>query len=196
MRIPRTLVVLAALILCARPTVADPWASARAKSMDNVRTLLLYYTYSGAGLERSWPGYNGKDFVLSLIATNKISKNDDKQLEIRFSPADERRSVAQAGGAAAYAGIGKSVLSDGKVDLSALTSYVGPRRARPSMTAAEKALGAPMIADLSFTDGAIVGFADGRVKWLTRAELGLARYDPIAAGDASKSPILRMLSAE
>jgi hypothetical protein len=59
--------------------------------------------------------------------------------------------------------------------------------------AADLEAGAPVIADLSFDDVAIVGFTSGQVRAMTRDDLGLGPDDPLVAGDASKSPLLREL---
>ena len=79
--------VLVSMVVVVVPFIREK--GKRTKSVDNVRTMILYYTGGGAGLERPWPKYNGKDFILWLVATNKISRNDDKQLGILFSPGDE-----------------------------------------------------------------------------------------------------------
>lgn len=53
-----------------------------------------------------------------------------------------------------------------------------------------------MLADLSFPDVALVAYASGKVVELDRGALGLEPGDPIVVGPASKSAILRCLSAE
>ena len=103
--------VLVSMVVVVVPFIREK--GKRTKSIDNVRTMILYYTGGGAGLERSWPKYNGKDFVLWLVATNKISKGDDKQLEILFSPGDEYLTFEGAGGRVAYKDIVLSSLGTG-----------------------------------------------------------------------------------
>ena len=81
-------------------------------------------------------------------------------------------------------------------DLSALTSYLGRRNGEKAhtLTAAELERGAPVIADLSFPDGAIVGFTSGTVKWMTREDLGIPAGQPIAPGEASPSEIMKQFA--
>jgi len=182
----------------APPAADDPLAAAKAKSIDNLRTLGLYFVAAGLGLEKPWPKYSGKAFVLWLVASNKIDRRDPKQLEILFSPADDTRSLEKAGGVEAYAKLTLESLKTPDPTLGALTSYAVRRNAEREhfLTAEEQSRGAAILADLSFADGAVVAFVGGSAKWLTRAELGLGPDDPIVAGDASKSPILQHFSSE
>jgi hypothetical protein len=165
------------------------------KSADNVSALLKYYIADGAGIVRPWPMFNGKAFVLWLVATDQLDRRDPRQLVILFSPHDAERSLEKAGGVAAYAGLNLDSLRSGGIDVSKLTSYVGRRNREKEhlLSASELERGAAVIADLSFGDVAIVGFVNGQVKTMTKADLGLGPDDPLVAGDASKSPILRDL---
>ena len=67
---------------------------------------------------------------------------------------------------------------------------------RYKITPEEAKEGAPLIADLSFPDVAIIGFTDGSVRVLTRKDLGLESGDPIIVGASSKSELLKKLSDE
>ena len=91
-----------------------------------------------------------------------------------------------------------AALRGADLDVSKLTSYAGRRNAHRefALTVPDLERGAPLIADLSFPDVAIVGLSNGAVKVMTRADLGLGSEDPIAVGDTSKSPVLRVLSDE
>jgi hypothetical protein len=52
-----------------------------------------------------------------------------------------------------------------------------------------------MIADIDgHKNGVMIGFRDGRVEFLTRAELGLGPDDAFVVGPESRSPILRQLA--
>ncbi len=177
---------------------SDPLAVERRKSKDNVHSLLMHYIAGGAGLERPWPAYSGKALVLWLVAANLLDRRDPKQLEALFSPSDGARSLAKAGGVEAYAQVTLESLKTADPRRGVLTSYVGRRNAERAhvITRALESPGVPVIADLSFPDGAIIGYTSGEAKWLTREELGLGPNDPIVAGDASKSPILRHLSSD
>jgi hypothetical protein len=123
----------------------------------------IYFIAGGAGLEKPWPKYSGKAFVLWLVASNKLDRRDARQLEILFSPADAARSLAKAGGVEAYAKLTLEALKQADPARGALTSYAGRRNAEREhvLTAEEQSRMAAILADLSLPDGAIVGFAGG-----------------------------------
>lgn len=166
------------------------------RSNDNLRTLLLYDIGTGDRVEAPSPRYGGKRWFLRLVATGLVSKSDPKQLEILFSPGDGARSLAKAGGPAAYARIARETLDDPAFDPRALTSYAGPRldeyAPRPPNAASPD--GDPIVADLSFPGGVILGFPGGKVRWVEAEELGLPPGEPIVVGDASPHEWLRRLS--
>jgi hypothetical protein len=167
-----------------------------AESVDNLRTLVLYFLGAEFGLSKPWPPYSGKRLILWLVATNRIDRHNPQNLEILFSAADRTRSVEKAGGPEAFARITLPALQDPTVDIAPFTSYAGRANADAAhkLTRAELEEGAPLFADLSFGDVAIVAFTGGVVKTLTKKELGLAESDPIVVGPTSKSEILRHLS--
>ena len=164
------------------------------KSSDNISGLLKVFIGTRM-VHLPWPPYSGKRFVLSLATRGALDRRDPKQLVMLFSPGDSTRSLADAGGVAAYEAVTKDSLRDDGPDVSRLTSYVGRRNSEPDrkLTSEQLLAGAPVIADLSFKDIAIVGFTTGEVKVMSREQLGLGPDDPIVAGDASKSAILRVL---
>ena len=168
------------------------------KSKDNVRSLILFLRASDRGVKTPLPVYEGKSFLLWFVAAIMIDRRDARMLGLLFSPADRERSLAKAGGIEAYRDVTLESLRLPDPARDRLTSYAGPRRsgvaAAPPANKGED--GVPLIADLAFPDGAIVGFAGGKSKWLTREELGLGPADPLIAGAASKSPILRQLTSE
>ena len=170
-----------------------PPSDARKASMKNVSDMIRLYQAHGAGLSKPWPKYNGKRFILWLVATNTIDRASPDALAILFSAGDRTRGVEKAGGPAAYQRVTLDSLRSESADLGGLTSYLGRRNGEKAhmLTAAELERGAPIIADLSFPDGAIVGFTGGAVKWMTREDLGIAPGQPIAPGEASPSEILR-----
>lgn len=167
------------------------------KSTDNVRTLMVILTGSGVGLEKPWPGVKGKRFVLWLVATNKISKTDVDQLQLLFSPGDRVHSLARAGGPSAYANLTLAKLQDPAFDVGALTSYAGPGDdvGTPVVEIARPTEDRPLLADLSFPVGVILGFASGKARWVSAAELGLPQDQPIVVGAASPVEMLRHLSS-
>ena len=104
--------------------------------------------------------------------------------------------LAKAGGAGAYAALTKASLKDSSIDVSALTSYAGRRNDEREhlLTALDQQNNAPIIADLSFPGGVILGYVGGAAKWVTAEELGLPPDQPIIVGDASPVEALRHLS--
>jgi hypothetical protein len=166
------------------------------KSIDNLRTLLLYDVGAGVRVEKHVPRYGGKRWFLRLVATNLLSRSDPKQLELLFSPGDPLRSLEKAGGPKAYERVTLAALDDPAFDPSALTSYVGPRldvKARVPPTTASPD-GDPIVADLSIPGGVILGFPGGKVRWFDAEELGLPPDQPIFVGDASPNEMLQHLS--
>lgn len=177
--------------------LADPARrEAILKSIDNVRTMILFYTGAGAGLEMSWPKYGGKRFVLWLVATNRLTRSDATWLSILFSPGDGARSLEKAGGLKAYASLTLPTLKDPAIDVSALTSYAGRRNAEKEhiLSAAEQMANAPVLADFSFPGGVVLGYCGGAARWVSAEELGLPPDEPIVVGDASPIEMLKHLS--
>jgi len=192
-----TIVAAGTRALASIRRVVDPARRAAiAKSIDNVRTMLLYFTGAGCGLEKAWPKYGGKRFVLWLVATNKLSKMDAKELSILFSPGDGAHDLEKAGGIKAYESLTVPALKDPAIDVSALTSYAGRRNAEKEhiLSAAEQQANAPILADLSFPGGVVLGYVGGGAKWVSAEELGLAPDQPIVVGDASPNEMLQHLS--
>jgi hypothetical protein len=163
-------------------------------SREQMRYLLkLFLSTPRSAPGAPWPALDGKNFLLWIVAVDQLDRTTDGTLRQLFSPAD-RQCVYP--GLAAYAAVTHESLRTTRHPR--LTSYAGRRNAQRehSITAAELAEGAALIADLSFHDGALIGYSDGSVRWLTRRELCLGPHDPIVAGDASRSPLLRRLSSE
>jgi len=165
------------------------------KSKDNIRSMItLMIARRTERTTGGYPPYSGKNFVLSLVATNQLDRRNDQNMEILFSPGDKNLSLEKAD-KKLYKEINKKALKRGD-DFSTLTSYAGRRNADMEflITPSQEKMGTPMIADLSFPDVAIVGFSNGAVREMTRKELGLEKDDPIAVGDESKSVLLQKLS--
>ena len=180
----------------ASETTQPPESDARKASMTRVSDMIKLYLAHGAGLSKPWPKYNGKRLILWLVATNTVDRRSPDSLAILFSPGDATRSLARAGGPEAYQRVTLDSLRSEAADLSALTSYLGRRNGEKAhtLTAPELERGAPVIADLSFPDGAIVGFTSGAVKWMTREDLGIPAGQPIAPGEASPSEIMKQFA--
>jgi hypothetical protein len=177
-------------------TVEDAVEDARSrgdltKSQANVRALVVLHM--DAMLNDRVPTVGGRAFVLWPLVAGTISPDAPGSLEVFFSPADRGALERALTRRDAFRALTEERLRSG-ADLRQLTSYVG-RGLEPADRARDRAGGAvPWIADLHFPGGVLVGFADGNVKWLTRADLGLGPSDPIVAGPASRSPLLRQLA--
>ncbi len=167
------------------------------KSIDNIRSMITLMIARRIGMRvGGYPPYSGKAFILSLVATGDLDRRNASNLEILFSPGDKTLSLAKEG-AEIYKDVTKASLKQG-MDCSKLTSYAGRRNSEREylVTSDQEKVGTALIADLSFPDMAIVGFSDGSVKTMTRKELGLGPDDPIVAGDASNSDLLKKLSSQ
>lgn len=156
------------------------------KSKDNVRTmitLMLARRWS----DDPWPALGGRNSILSAVVRGQLDHRNPQNLEVLFPPSmDEDLSRLDR---SEYAKLTKELLATQR--FPHLTGYAGPGE-RPSDLRGP----VPLIGDLTYDDGAIIGYSDGSVRWLDREELGLAVDDPIRCGPQSKSPILRMLSDE
>lgn len=198
--------VLVSMVVVVVPFIREK--GKRTKSTDNVRTMILYYTGSGAGLEHSWPGYNGKDFVLWLVATNKVSKDDDKSLEILFSPGDENYTFGKAiaGGRGIYKDLNKVALGTGNQNHLQLTSYAGRRnRDREHiLSSAEQQKNGIILCDdddgdLHHKDGLVCGYVGGAARFVEWDTLDMPKPDEKhpegLLGDNSPHPELKHMSS-
>lgn len=180
------------------PAAPVPSSSDLVKGQETSREQMkfLHYcfkTWRPAAGQPQWPALDGRNFVLWLVAVGQIEKDKDGPLQMLFSPADKTLSFP---GAAAFAGVTAEALA--RQRFPRLTSYVGRRNAVAELRITPQSPPATtaLFADLSFGDGALVAFLDGKVKYLRRADLGLAPTDPLVAGPASRSPLLQTLSAD
>jgi len=193
-RMKIVLIAAVTTVVAVAATFAAAWPAVRGdiqrrtritKSKDNIGAMLKCLLSAGL-FPQPMPQFSGRRYVLWLVAADFLDRSDPAQLAILFSPGDRERSLAQAGGIAAYKDLETYVLRDPAKDVSSLTSYFGRRQPRTRNTGLTA-----LIADLSFGDVALVGFSDGSVKEMTKADLGLRPDDPLVAGEASSSPVLR-----
>lgn len=143
--------------------------------------------------EPQWPALDGKNFVLWLVAVGLLERDNEGPLKMLFSPADRALPFP---GTAPYAEVTLAALTQRR--FPRLTSYAGRRNAAPGLAITPQSPPATtaLFADLSFGDGALVAFLDGKVRYLNRRDLGLSPTDPLVAGAASKSPLLQTLSSD
>jgi hypothetical protein len=161
----------------------------RTVSTNNIRILIQLVSQDPG---RRFPReYGGRNFVLSVVANGDVHWEPPGNRDVFFSP-----WVPEADRPAPdeYEAITHESLRTRR--FPRFTSYAGRRIADPDDGSDGDEGLVPLIADLSFREGAIVGFADGTVKWMDREALGLGPDDPLVVGETSKSPILRRLSDE
>ncbi len=193
--------VLVSMVVVLVPFIQE--RGKRTKSADNVRTLGLYFVGGGAGLEKPWPKYNGKNFVLWLVASNKIDRRDEKQLQILFSPGDAELVFP---GKKEYESLTLESLKNSNPDYLKLTSYAGRRNAEREhvLDASEQSKGAPIMCDddtgpLHHKDGLVVGYVNGQAKFVEWADLGIpppdAKTPEGILGDNSPNEDMKHLSS-
>ncbi len=172
-----------ATFLIAMPSINE--RALRAKSKDNLRTLLTLAMSERDGAPAlDLPTLHGRSWILALVATGRLDSRNATHLVCLFSTTQDGEIDP-----AEYQALTLERLQTER--FPHLTGYAGPGEREPGWKGAR-----PLIGDLTFEDGAIIGFSDGTVRWVERDELGLGDDDPIQAGPASKSPLLRMLSDE
>ena len=198
--------VLVSMVVVVVPFIREK--GKRTKSIDNVRTMILYFTGSGAGLETHWPKYNGKDFVLWLVATKKIDKADDKQLGILFSPGDEYLTFDAPCVKEAFKEFGPTSIGSSNQNNLKLTSYAGRRNNTKEhlLSSAEQQKNGIIICDdddgaLHHKDGLVCGYVGGAARFVDWNDLGVPEpsdpNDPKGIlGDTSPSDELKHMSSQ
>ena len=171
--------VLVSMVVVLVPFIQE--RGKRTKSADNVRTLGLYFVGADVGTARAWPKYNGKNFVLWLVAANKIDRRDEKQLQILFSPGDADLVFP---GKKEYEAITLESLKNSNPEYLTLTSYAGRRNAEREhvLDSSEQSKGAPIMCDddsgsLHHKDGLVIGYVGGSSKFVEWADLGIPPPD-------------------
>jgi prepilin-type N-terminal cleavage/methylation domain-containing protein len=198
--------VLVSMVVFVVPTIQE--RTRQTKSKDNVRGMLQYFIAAEVGLSKPWPPYNGKNFVLWLVAANKIDRRDDKQLQILFSPGDMTNyTFEKAGGIKAYEGITLDTLKTENPDLLQLTSYAGRRNKEREhgLTSDELSRNPVVICDdddgpVHHKDGLVIGYAGGDSRFVEWADLGMSPPDPNnpegTLGDSSPNEELKHMSSQ
>lgn len=170
--------VLVSMVVFVVPMIQE--RTRRTKSSDNVQQLLKYYIADGAGVAKAWPQFNGKNFVLYLVAFGKIDRRDDKQLQALFSPGDTKYGW-EAVGLKAYTGLTRDSIRTENQEYLKLTSYAGRRNATDGhrLTPDELSKGAMCICDdddgpLHHPDGLVIGYTSGQAKFVEWADLDMS----------------------
>jgi hypothetical protein len=170
-----------------------PVCPPRSEALHNVRGLALLLV-DQAQARGTWPPYDGKNFVLSLVSTRALDPRNRNELRVLFGA----RPDLELPDATAYAGLTSESLRTQRHP--GLTDLAGRRNTDPRYRlsdvakAASEVLAAEPLLARAVGCGVLVGFADGSARPLTRQDLGLAPADPLVFGDDSASPLLRQLS--
>lgn len=198
--------VLATLAIAIIPRIQE--GARQTKSTDNVKQLVSYYIADGVGVKKSWPGYNGKSFTLWLVAFGKVDKRDDKQLQLFFSPGDEKYGFDKPGTKEAMAALTRDSLRSENPDLWKLTSYAGRRNNTDGhrLTSDELSRGAMCLCDdddgaLHHPKGLVIGYTGGSARFVEWDELDMSPPgDPKnpegILGDQSPNKDLQSMSSQ
>jgi prepilin-type N-terminal cleavage/methylation domain-containing protein len=193
--------VLVGAVVVVIPRVLE--SSRQTQSINNVRNMLDLMI--NRQVKRGWQPYNGKNFVLYLVATGEIDARNKQNLETFFSPGDELYKLSKID-PERYKEINPTSLKSG--DYHELTSYAGRRNAEKDflITPDRQSMGVPIISDdddgpLHHPGGLIMGFTNRSVSLREWEDLGIAppenkdSPEPFL-GDSGASEELRALSSQ
>ena len=194
------------VVLMGMVAVIVPRAQEKAKqteSINNVRNMAIIF--SERSIRKHWPRYDGKNFVLSLVALKLVDIRNPDNLAIFFSPGDEVYTLELAT-PERFADVTMPVKSG--QDFHELTSYAGRRNEDRDflVTPDRLKMVVPIVCDdddgaLHHPDGLVMGFTDGSAKFVDWEDLGIAEPEdknnpqPFL-GDNAETEKLRALSSE
>lgn len=199
------IVVLVSMVVVLVPMIQEK--AKRTKSIDNVRSMVMFYMNQDIPLKKGWPKFNGKNFVLYLVATGEIKKTDKDSLGILFSPGDNNYALESAGTqfGKLYEEVTLQAMQQGggHPAWKALTSYAGRRNGTPGHSIGSDA--ELIICDdddgkLHHDKGMVLGYTNGNAKFMDWSELGISPPgnpdDPTGLlGDNAPSDMLKHMSS-
>jgi prepilin-type N-terminal cleavage/methylation domain-containing protein len=172
--------VLVSMVVVVVPIIQEK--AKRTKSTDNVRSMILMYISGDAGLARPWPKFNGKNFVLWLVATNKIDRGNRQNLEVLFSPGDGKYTLEPLSDKDYEPVTLAALRAEGHDDFRRLTSYAGRRNKESGheLTSEELSKGALIICDdddgpLHHSAGMVLGFSSGTARFMEWSDLDMSK---------------------
>jgi type II secretory pathway pseudopilin PulG len=176
------IVVLVSMVVVLVPMIQEN--GRRAKSTDNVRSL-CQFMQSDVGIEvGKWPPYNGKNFVLSLVATNTLNRANTDNLAILFSPGDSNYTLGAVSKKDYEAVTTEALKTEGHEEFLKLTSYAGRRNREKGhkITAKAVEVGSLIICDdddgpLHHSQGMVMGYTSGQAKFVKWSDLGISPPD-------------------
>lgn len=152
----------------------------RAESLSNVRSLAQLL--SDRSISSGWPRYDGKRFVLSLVAHRIIDVRNPDNVELLYSPGDFWYT-SELSPLELYREITPQALRAG-VDVHTLTSYAGRRNATREHLITPDRLNqtVPILCDdddgpVHDPDGLVMGFTDGGARFYEWGELDMEQPD-------------------
>jgi len=194
--------VLASMVVAVIPPIQE---QARiTQSRDNVGSLVkLMIARRTARVGAGWPPYNGKNFVLDVVASGQLDARNPQNLEILYSPGDVlyRLDLVES---ERWQDITRKALRNG-LDCRDFTSYGGRRNAERQclLTPDQEKMGAMMLCDdddgpLHHPAGIVVGYTHGGARFLEWDDLDMARpadadHPEPFLGDAASHPQLAKL---
>ncbi len=169
-------------------------AVSRSKSEDHIKWLLICVRSDLDRYLKRIPQHTGKNFILTAMANGRLSPNKPHDIQCHWPPGSKLPPPS------AYEQVTWESLKTRR--FPHLTGYVGPRD--PNAGAVE-GYGTPWIADLSRSDGIIVGWKKGSVSFLSWEQLGIEMptwpFTPFAddvprvlVGPDATHPLLQALS--
>ena len=194
--------VLTSMVVVMVPMILEQGRITQSK--DNVRTIITFMiarrtSRSNAG----WPPYNGKNFVLDVVATGQLDARNPQNLEVLFSPGDVlcRLDLVDE---AEWANVTPKALKNG-LDCSRLTSYAGRSNAERHglITPDQEKRGVMILCDddegpLHHPAGIVAGYSNGGARFLEWADLDLGvpadpdDPDPFLGDAAENDELARM----
>ncbi|MHC5009987.1 MAG: type II secretion system protein [Planctomycetota bacterium] len=197
------IVVLVGMVAVVVPRAQE--ARKRTVSINNVRNMVQLMTARNAN-GKPWPPYDGKNFVLSLVAYGEVDRRNPDNLTVFFSPGDGLYTLEKAT-PERYTEITKAALKQG-TDFHELTSYAGRRNLDRDyqITPDRESMGVPIVCDdddgaLHHPQGLVIGYTNGSVKFVEWEDMDMLEPEdknnpePFL-GERAEVELLRGLSSE
>jgi prepilin-type N-terminal cleavage/methylation domain-containing protein len=194
--------VLATMVVALVPVIREK--SNQTKSKDNVKSIItLMLTRQMGKVSGGWPAYNGKNFVLSIVATKDLDRRRKENLELLFSPGDTWITLEKIE-MKRYEDVTKAALKN-DTDFHELTSYAGRRNREREflITADQLKMGTMLVCDdddgpVHHSDGLVCGYSSGDVRFKEWEEFDMDQpEDPDNPdeflGDASSHDMLQRM---
>ena len=168
-------------VLTSMVVVLVPVINERARitqSQSNVGNLLKLMLARRTARAGGWPPYNGKSFVLDVVATRQLDPRNRQNLEVLYSPGDVYYRLENVE-TERFLAVTPKALRDG-VDCGPLTSYAGRRNGEREhlISPDQERMGTLVLCDddvgpLHHPAGIVAGYTNGGARFLEWADLDL-----------------------